>query len=586
MIDPIQSLSFSVHANPGVYAVLLGSGVSKAATIPTGWDITLDLVRKLARVCGENADDDPAEWYKKKYSVGPDYSALLDQLAGTPTERQQLLRVYLEANESEREDGIKQPTIAHKRIAEMAAAGFIRVIITTNFDRLMEMALAEVGVTPTVIGSVDQINGALPLIHTKCCLIKVHGDYVDTRIKNTPAELREYEPELDELLDRVFDQFGIIVCGWSADWDEALRSALTRCPSRRFGMYWAAVGNPSQLASDLIKHRGASLVQIDSADDFFGRLGDNVASLIEFSRPHPLSTQIAVASIKKFLSEDKYRIQLDDLVGEAVQRVKEGAADEKFITKGGPSPTVETFTGRVRSYEALTETLIAMAVQAGYWSKPGQYDVWIKSVAELGTVPRQSDGYKAWNGLARYPATLLLYALGIGAVERAQFQALGSLLASKVHLLNDSDKAAAQMLPAECLFEDEHGPQTLLAGRINKIAALSGHIHDLLRPNFHRLLPNDPRFTFVFDKLEVLMALGFAFHSDRDPQWYFAPRGCWAYRNSNCDRVLAEINSSIETEGDSSAYVQSGIFGHSAEQCLSQTLAFSNFRNSRNGRGY
>ena len=31
MIDPIHSLAISIHANRGVYAVLLGSGVSRAA---------------------------------------------------------------------------------------------------------------------------------------------------------------------------------------------------------------------------------------------------------------------------------------------------------------------------------------------------------------------------------------------------------------------------------------------------------------------------------------------------------------------------------------------------------------------------
>ena len=31
MIDPINSLAFSVQANRGVYALLLGSGVSRAA---------------------------------------------------------------------------------------------------------------------------------------------------------------------------------------------------------------------------------------------------------------------------------------------------------------------------------------------------------------------------------------------------------------------------------------------------------------------------------------------------------------------------------------------------------------------------
>jgi hypothetical protein len=34
-VDPTLPLAFSVHSGPGVYAVLVGSGVSRAAGIPT-----------------------------------------------------------------------------------------------------------------------------------------------------------------------------------------------------------------------------------------------------------------------------------------------------------------------------------------------------------------------------------------------------------------------------------------------------------------------------------------------------------------------------------------------------------------------
>lgn len=58
-IDPIHSLAFSIQANPGVYAHLVGSGVSRAAKIPTGWEITLDLIRRLAAVRGEECGSEP-----------------------------------------------------------------------------------------------------------------------------------------------------------------------------------------------------------------------------------------------------------------------------------------------------------------------------------------------------------------------------------------------------------------------------------------------------------------------------------------------------------------------------------------------
>jgi len=40
-----MALTFSVRNNPGVYALLIGSGVSRGAEIPTGWDIIQDLIR-------------------------------------------------------------------------------------------------------------------------------------------------------------------------------------------------------------------------------------------------------------------------------------------------------------------------------------------------------------------------------------------------------------------------------------------------------------------------------------------------------------------------------------------------------------
>jgi len=105
MIDPTQSLAFSMQASPGIYAVLIGSGVSRAAKIPTGWEVTLDLICKLAEVKEEDCNPNPEDWYQSKFGRDADYSELLDALARTPTERQQLLRAYIEPNEQERETG-------------------------------------------------------------------------------------------------------------------------------------------------------------------------------------------------------------------------------------------------------------------------------------------------------------------------------------------------------------------------------------------------------------------------------------------------------------------------------------------------
>ena len=50
MIDPMASRAFSVHAGRGIVVLLPGSGLSRAAGIPTGGEIVLELSRKPAAV--------------------------------------------------------------------------------------------------------------------------------------------------------------------------------------------------------------------------------------------------------------------------------------------------------------------------------------------------------------------------------------------------------------------------------------------------------------------------------------------------------------------------------------------------------
>src|SRR5215212_1143383 len=96
MIDPLTSLAFSLYENRGIYALLIGSGVSRAAQIPTGWEITLDLVRRVAALQGVMDQPDWSAWHRDAYGKDPSYSELLDQLSTTPDERRSILHNYIE----------------------------------------------------------------------------------------------------------------------------------------------------------------------------------------------------------------------------------------------------------------------------------------------------------------------------------------------------------------------------------------------------------------------------------------------------------------------------------------------------------
>jgi hypothetical protein len=137
-------IAFSLHSEPGTYSLLLGYGVSRAAGVPTGWEVTLNLVRKLTAAQGEDIDH-PGAWYRKRFGRARDYYEVVNELAPTRDERRAVLQGYFEPDEQEREEGLKLPTEAHRSIARLCADGYVRLVLTTNFDPLLERALEAEG---------------------------------------------------------------------------------------------------------------------------------------------------------------------------------------------------------------------------------------------------------------------------------------------------------------------------------------------------------------------------------------------------------------------------------------------------------
>jgi hypothetical protein len=572
VIEPILTLAILVHSTPGVYALLLGSGLSRPAGIPTGWDVVLDLVRKVALLVGEDCEPDPAGWYQSKYGETPDYSKLLDQLAKSPAERQQLLRSYFEPDEDEREQGLKLPTVAHRAIAELVAKGYVRVIITTNFDRLMEQALEAVGVTPTVISSADQLSGALPLAHTSCTVIKVHGDYVDTRIKNTPDELVIYDPVMDGLLNRVFDEYGLIVCGWSAQWDPALRAAIERAPNRRFTTFWAARGKVTGEAAGLIQRRRAESIQIEGADDFFQDLAEKVQALEQISLRHPLAAPVAIATLKRYLPDPLHRIRVRDLLMDEANRLHDELSESSFPVDGpGVKHDPSTVINRTHEYESRIKTLCGMIATGCYWGDESQEDIWRQCLERVADHGGRAGGYTLLLNLRLYPALQLMYAGGIAATAAKRYGNLAALLTrSKARELDQLKiRPAVLALDAEEILEPGLA-NDMLNSTTRHYTPVSDYLHGALREVLRDLLPRDAEYTHYFDRFEVLLALIYADLVEKHFDYFSWPAGSFLWRGRHRHASDASLFTTLYKEIENPEHVwpgfKAGLFDGSIER--------------------
>ena len=561
--EPALKLAMSMHANPGAYALLVGSGVSKSAGIPTGWEIVLDLIRKVATIEREKPTPELETWYQQRFDEALDYSKLIDRLTTTSAERMKLLQPYFEPTEEEREQGLKVPTSTHRAIATLAKHGYVRMILTTNFDRLIETALEEAGIVPDVISSDDDLRGAMPYVHSQCVVVKLHGDYRDTRIKNTVEELANYSQELNKFLDRVFDEFGLLVCGWSSAWDTALRNAILRAPTRRFTTFWLAKGDPTAEAKRIIQQRRAEVIHIESADQFFTELRENVESLEELDRFHPVSTAVAVATVKRYLAEPRHRIRLHDLVHEETERVYQELSSERFETDINDL-TEEAYQQRMREYVALMERLAAMLAALSYHDTGENSYLLTRCIERLTQVPRQ-EGDDALTKLQYYPALLLTYAAGISAIAAKHFHNLAAILKEPKYRESphDDKKPAIKKLKVEWVFKNNNWVPRQNAER--GYTPANDYLFDLLRPALQDYLPEDAGYEETFDTFGYLLALTYLdIVSER-----FAPnvRSGWCYTGANWDRSpLAEFVRKGLEQGSEWGLLKAGFFNGSIER--------------------
>lgn len=556
-IDPALALALALRATPGAYALLVGSGLSSAAGIPTGWGVVLDLIRKIAPPGTAEAPGGLEGWYRATYGEEPDYAKLLAAVAGTPGERRDLLRGYFEPTAEERADGRKLPTTAHRAIARLVVGGYVRVIVTTNFDQLLETALRDAGVSPTVISTPDARAGAMPLQHERVTVIKVHGDFMDVRIKNTPEELARYHRSMNGLLDRVFDEYGLVVAGWSAAWDEALRAAILRAPNRRFSMFWAQRGGLAPEAERLIAHRYGTLVPVAGADEFFGGVAETVASLEELDRAHPVSAAVAVASLKRYLPRPEERIRLHDLVMAEVEAVR-GRALDLVPTEAATEPLLLAAVPRL---EAATETLAALLATGAYWGAADHAALWGKALERLASVTRDQGGWTWWIRLVRYPAQLAFYAAGVAAAAAGDDAGLAALVVRpRVRTPTEGEVPVARALDHTSVIE--HDAAKLLPGYERRTVPMSDRLHAVTRAALRDVVPHDDVYDAAFDRFELLVAL--AWSADREVADAWFPLGRVVYRQRYAFQnqgAVARMGEEIKAAGREWALLRAGLFG-------------------------
>ncbi|MFF5147826.1 SIR2 family protein [Streptomyces sp. NPDC013157] len=548
ILDAKAALALNVHASPGVYALLLGSGISLASGVKTGWGIVEDLVGRVAAMQDPNDADapakavaDPVGWWAEHYDDVLGYSGLLGAVAPTAAARQQQLARYFQPQEDD-EPGAKGPTPAHHAIAELVKRGSVRVILTTNFDRLTERALEEAGISPQVISRPSQIAEMMPLPHASVTVIKLHGDYATLDQLNTVDELETYEPEQQELLKRVLDEYGLIICGWSADWDTALVRALEGVRPRRYPMFWSSFSTLGEAAKRLTAQHSAAVIEGMTADGLFTDLRRRIEALDRMASP-PLTRDMAVARLKRALPDPVRRIEASDLVHQTVTDILDRTAAAARPLSG------PVFDDSVHGYRADCDILLHLLAH-GVFNDDGTHDaLWLRAVERLTRMRSSFSGAfnEALEALRHYPALLATWTMGVTAVISRREEFLATILAQPTW--NTLWGRTRTQPPAVYL-----NPVRILAADLNSVMPLpdrqgqrfpqSALLRQEAREPLQVIEPDDTAYQTACTRFEFLASL---IAMDDDTQtslpWIgqFIDDAHWEYDTSIANTIKAEL---------------------------------------------
>lgn len=207
-------------------AWLLGAGASADASVPTASQLVDQLL--ATRFCTEHqvlpetlrADARWRERVRATYSGQGGlpafedpafYSAIFEE---TYRDRDARARFILE------QCGHRTPHLGQQILAGLVAAKLAPLLITTNFDTLIEDAI-----TPMLQDTDQRLTTLYPesaelapftaALDTQPLLIKIHGTMGAVTLRNTTTELAEHDAELRDAVVSRLSRFGLIVVGYS-----------------------------------------------------------------------------------------------------------------------------------------------------------------------------------------------------------------------------------------------------------------------------------------------------------------------------------------------------------------------------------
>jgi hypothetical protein len=250
------------------YAFFLGAGCSIASGIPSAAELVRDHWLPQLRDLRAPDRTDLDAWIKEQFpAYDPAHPAL--------HYGQVVERLFLHPEEVQRE--IERlcanpfPSFGYVALAALMAEagrshGLFNVVLTTNFDDLVQDALFLFTRTRALVVGHEAMAHFIRPTRTRPLVVKLHGDQ-RLSPRNSDSETKALEADIEQQVRTLLHDRGLIFLGYGGH-DKSVQAMLERLPAEALplGVYWASDEPPPEQMIDWLTRRQA--IWIKGGGDF------------------------------------------------------------------------------------------------------------------------------------------------------------------------------------------------------------------------------------------------------------------------------------------------------------------------------
>jgi Flp pilus assembly protein TadD len=249
------------------FALFLGAGASIESGIPGTESMVQHFQERLSeRWRAEGAKGDFDDWLKSRpgwESKAGDYSNLFEAYEPTQFGRARHIEALVAKG---------TPNFGYLCLSQLLDQGYLDTVITTNFDDLAYEASALWSSVRPRVYAYGVTGGPIRRQSGRPSIIKLHGDFLYSRLKNTSAELAQQDPNMKTQVGRLLDDYELMVIGYNGN-DASVMRILEAIPDAA-GVYWCVYKDqlPSRRTQRLLKRQNWALVRTNGFESIMDEL--------------------------------------------------------------------------------------------------------------------------------------------------------------------------------------------------------------------------------------------------------------------------------------------------------------------------